>query len=98
VTDLTALLRRILDDRDLAACGVLADYLEERGDARGPALRERWREWDRERDHKSPKRHPSIYASWLVYWDNRLLAHVLLKFNAEWTAELWRRIGEAVRA
>jgi hypothetical protein len=49
VTDLTALLRRILDDRDLAACGVLADYLEERGDARGVLLRRRWKRWGRER-------------------------------------------------
>jgi hypothetical protein len=55
MTDLLALLRRILDDRDLAACGVLADYLEERGDARGVLLRRRWKRWQRERQEGEKK-------------------------------------------
>jgi hypothetical protein len=77
VTDLTAFLRRILDDRDLAACGVLADYLEERGDARGVRLRERWRKWERERSTPGwyDRRH---YDSWEDWADRRMMAHVIM--------------------
>jgi len=30
------------------ACGVLADYLEERGDPRGVLLRRRWKRWQKD--------------------------------------------------
>ena len=35
---------------EFGACGVLADYLEERGDPRGVLLRRRWKRWQTERE------------------------------------------------
>jgi hypothetical protein len=52
VTDPThvATLARAVLAGDYDACGVLADYLEERGDPRGVLLRKRWKRWQKERD------------------------------------------------
>lgn len=44
---LTALVRAALADLG-AGPGVLADYLEERGDRRGVLLRRRWKRWQTE--------------------------------------------------
>lgn len=46
-SDLAALVRGVLADPSTA--GVLADYLEERGDARGVLLRRRWKRWESDR-------------------------------------------------
>ena len=43
-----ALARAVLAG-EFDACGVLADYLEERGDPRGVLLRKRWKRWRAER-------------------------------------------------
>jgi hypothetical protein len=86
VTDLTALLRRILDDRDLAACGVLADYLEERGDARGVLLRRMWYRWE-----------DRIWPRGDRLGDVWLLNYVRHRFP-EWAAEQGRRMAAAIRA
>lgn len=45
--DFVALIRGAL--ADLSTSGILADYLEERGDLRGVMLRRRWKRWDRYR-------------------------------------------------
>jgi len=52
VTDphhVAALARAVLAG-EYDACGVLADYLEERGEPRGVLLRKRWKRWQKERD------------------------------------------------
>lgn len=50
MTDHDAFVAAILAG-DLDAAGVLADWLEDRGDPRGVLLRRRWRRWRAERRH-----------------------------------------------
>ena len=47
-SDLGALVRACL--ADLSLCGILADWLEERGDARGVLLRRRWKRWEAQQE------------------------------------------------
>ena len=47
-TELAALVRACL--ADLSTAGILSDFLEDRGDARGVLLRRRWKRWQRERE------------------------------------------------
>jgi hypothetical protein len=93
VSDLLALLRRILDDRDLAACGVLADYLEERGDARGVLLRRRWKRWGRKRDKS--ELFGSMRLDFEMSTDNSLWWYIRDRFP-EWNAEQVRQFGESL--
>ena len=50
VNEVVVFVQAICDENDLQAMrGIFADRLQEEGDKRGPLLRQRWEDWQRER-------------------------------------------------
>ena len=69
-SDLSALVRMALADLG-AGPGILADWLEERGDGRGVLLRRRWKRWRDDRDEAESHFNECIRQGWTAWYEDR---------------------------